>query len=91
MLDDGSIFSKVLFQWSLILRYTSAYACRFLLKYLPILSMGDHEKLCHCSVDSIKTIESLNEKVKLDLDVTLLKDETYLHNEVHAVPWIAQN
>ena len=44
------------------------------------------EELCQCGVCSIKTIKALLGKRKLDTDVALLKDETFL--QINPVPYV---
>ena len=80
--NDKPKFSSELLQFALMLCYTSLPAYRLLLDYFALPSISLLKKLSRGGVEPLKAIQVLLMEEKIDKDVVLLIDETYLQKEV---------
>ena len=74
----GLPFSSSIIRFALILRYTSAAACKITKQHLPLPSTSLLKKLRSNKVASLKAARLLKEQNKISTHVVLLLDEMYL-------------
>ena len=78
----GRHYPSVVLRFSLLLRYTSNSAYKFINKFIPLPSERLLKKLKSHTIDSSKAFCTLRNKLLIGNDVVILLDEMYLQTQV---------